>query len=411
MMTSDFPVLPEWKRAPPSVWGEQDAVAWLRGCPWWMGWAGLVGVALVAHGLGLRFLFGPEAMIFPAWMIGLHVANVLMMRAGGALLLRAVWPGLGRMNVRRAAWCGAAVFACHPLLNAGFYDAQNVSLPWVTLFTQLAVAGVAGFALTGRLSWLAVVGPAVLMAGYGGELGFIHAGASAVVAALVLAMVHLPWSHLRAFWAREHRLLLIGSLATTALLGPLLERWFVTVTSLIQSPGWPERLATQSTLFWAWALHVVWPVGLSTPTAATGVGMESASTLATPALALLVLAAIAGLGWRRTRGTSLLLTLTLLPLLAGFILLQLQPTTGCQLYPALLWAALLAGAGLSRIWSWRPPVMIIIMAILLSAQATSSARQTASQPTPRRLPDQNPPASIATIAAMQVVTDPTDRTP
>ena len=47
MTTSDFPVLPEWKRAPPSVWGEQDAVAWLRGCPWWMGWAGLVGVALV----------------------------------------------------------------------------------------------------------------------------------------------------------------------------------------------------------------------------------------------------------------------------------------------------------------------------------------------------------------------------
>ena len=27
MTTSDFPVLPEWKRAPPSVWGEQDAVA------------------------------------------------------------------------------------------------------------------------------------------------------------------------------------------------------------------------------------------------------------------------------------------------------------------------------------------------------------------------------------------------
>ena len=86
MMTSDFPVLPEWKRAPPSVWGEQDAVAWLRGCPMWMGWAALVGVALVAHGLGLRFLLGPEAMIFPAWVIGLHVANVLMMRAGGALL-------------------------------------------------------------------------------------------------------------------------------------------------------------------------------------------------------------------------------------------------------------------------------------------------------------------------------------
>jgi hypothetical protein len=72
------------------------------------------------------------------------------------------------------------------------------------------------------------------------------------------------------------------------------------------------------------------------------------------------------------------------------------------------WAALLAGAGLSRIWSWRPPVMVIIMAILLSAQATSSARQTASQPTPRRLPDQNP---HATIVAMQVVTDPTNRTP
>ena len=38
----------------------------------------------------------------------------------------------------------------------------------------------------------------------------------------------------------------------------------------------------------------------------------------------------------------------LLPLLAGFILLQLQPTTGCQLYPALPWTALLAGAGRAR---------------------------------------------------------------
>jgi hypothetical protein len=61
-------------------------------------------VALVAHGLGLRFLFGPEAMIFPAWMIGLHVANVLMMRAGGALLLRAVWPGLGLGGGGVAGW-------------------------------------------------------------------------------------------------------------------------------------------------------------------------------------------------------------------------------------------------------------------------------------------------------------------
>jgi hypothetical protein len=409
MMTSDFPVLPEWKRSLPSVWGEQDAVAWLRGCPRWMGWAGLVGVALVAHGLGLRFLFGPEAMLFPAWMLGLHVANVLMMRAGGALVLRAVWPGRGRVNIQRAAWCGAAVFACHPLLNAGLYEAQNVLLPWVTLFTQVAVAGVAGFALTGRLSWLAVVGPSIFMAGYGGELGFIYAGASTVVAALVLAMVHLPWSQMRGFWAREHRLILIGSLATTALVGPLLERWLITASSLIQSPDWPERLATQSTLFWAWVLQVVWPVGLNTPTpTATAVDMESGSMLAPLALALLVLAAIAGFGWRRARGTSLLLTLTLLPLLAGFILLQLQPTTGCQLYPAMPWAALLAGAGLSRIWSWRPPVMVIIMAILLSAQATSSARQTASQPTPRRLPN---PGPSATMASIEVATQPAERAP
>jgi hypothetical protein len=405
------------------------AVEWLRRSPGWLGWAGLVVLALAAHGLCLQVpfhmddfdhivnnpdvtewawmearkppvdansvdvgmyrvvsnaffslihgLFGPAPAAFHAWTLLLHLANVLMIRAGGALVLRAVRPGLGRVRAQRAAWCAAALFACHPLLSEGVNYAQNASLQLVTLFTQTAVACLAAFALTRRLRWLAAPLPVIFLAAYTKEVGLIYACTSTALAGAVLLMTHLDWSRAKTLWMREYRLIIIGTLAACALLGPLVEGWFGSLPIIAKAPMWLENFFTQGRLFWTYGAKLFWPVGLCADHQVpfSGTWGDPESLVKTAAALLLAGAAGLGLCFRRYRGACLLLLLGLLPLLARFVYINKELFVEYRVYPVLPWLALLAGWGLSRIWSWRPQALVVMMAVVLSAGATWSARR------------------------------------
>lgn len=335
----------------------------------------------------LHSVFGPSAVAFHALTLFLHVANVLMIRAGGSMVLRAARPGLGRVRVERAAWCAAAVFACHPLLSEGVNYAQNASLQLVTFFTQCAVAGVAACALTGRGRWLGVPVVAILLAGYSKDVGFAYAGGSAALTGLVLGAIRLDRAKLRALWAREKRLIVIGTLAGCALLGPLAEDWVRSLPWIFGAALWEKNFVTQGDLFWTYVARIFWPAPLcadhQVPFAG---GWSDTQALVKTGLALLVAgAAGAGLWFRRTRGASLLLLLALLPMLARFIYINKELLVEYRMYPVLPWVALLAGWGLSRVWSWRPQVLVVMMAVLLGAGITASARRSATWSDPAGL--------------------------
>ena len=92
---------------------------------WWMG--GDLAYRRVAYFFfcGIYRVFGDSPVAFHAWTLLLHLASTLGVYAVGRRFLSVWKPAFPARQQDLAAWCGAAIFACHPLLTEGVNYAQN----------------------------------------------------------------------------------------------------------------------------------------------------------------------------------------------------------------------------------------------------------------------------------------------
>jgi hypothetical protein len=323
-------------------------------------------------------VFGPSPTAFHAWNLGLHLAVTAALFGTGRQLLSGALGCASRQEAAVAAWCGAAVFACHPLLSEAVNYAQNASLQLVTLLTVAAVGSAGRFLEERRLAWLGAAGAFVWLAGYAKEVGFVFAGGS--VGLILLLDQRGAWRRtIRSALVHRRTLTLCTAVLLAASFLGLAATWMHYLTRYtFTTPLWAENFFTQGRVFWSYARLLVWPAPLCADhhIPLSGVGWQDPeSLLKTLAVVLLAAGATAGMVFRRTRLACGLLLLGLLPLLLRFVYSNKEYLVEYRLYPALPWLALLAGWGVQRVGHHRPLMLRAGMAIVLGTGIVLSARR------------------------------------
>lgn len=242
---------------------------------------------------------------------------------------------------RRSAFpLGAGLlFAVHPLASEATNYAAQSSIQLVTLFSVLATWGALRTIREPSGKWAAFTAAMIIIAALSKEPGLVHAGMNVGLVCLFLIS--------RGTWRNPFTgsptplriaVLLIILLALAVLLKPL----FLAAWDSVQAPDFAPHLLTQSRVFWAYAWRVVLPVGLcSDHLVARSISLSDHGVW----IASAGLAAVAVLIWqlqrRRFPVHSLLLTLSIAPLLVRFLYFNREPMVEYRVYPAMPWIAVL----------------------------------------------------------------------
>jgi len=323
---------------------------------------------------GIYAVFGASSVAFHAFNLLLHLAVTVSVMAAGRRLLARLRPSADPRSAGVAAFCGALLFATHPLMTEGVSYAQNASLQLVTLLTLGAVGFSVRFFETGRIRWVLAVGGCLLVSAFTKEVGLIYCGLSTALTWAALGGwtgLALVSSSQRGRWWRVG----LG-------LAPLItySAWYLGGLAFraVQAPMWAENFFTQGRLFWSYARLMVWPSGLCADHLVpfSGIGLaDPASLAATLAVGLLTVLLGAGVWFNRGRAACLLLLLGSIPLLMRFVYINKELLVEYRAYPAFPWIALAAGCAVAGLFRRHPKATGVALALVAGTLAVASARR------------------------------------
>ena len=272
---------------------------------------------------------GREPALYRLGNLGLHLTNGVLVYALAASLL----------SPAAAAW-SAGIFLLHPLNSEAVRYASARSDLLLTTFVLLAA-----WISLGRFSarrWLALA-LALLGASVSKEIGLVAIPLAAVTVA-VWRPTAVSTKMVAPLW------IALGALAGATI--PILVPW------IAMSPKgggtfftWPEFALLQMTAIWHLLALVPWPDGFSIDHDVVGLGLKW--TLVAALLTAQAVVAIAWT-WRRAPVVAWALLWVAAAVLPRLVFRTNEFITEPQMYTAMAGVSVLIGAGVARLWAWRP---------------------------------------------------------
>ncbi|MFT4549667.1 MAG: hypothetical protein ACI8XO_000466 [Verrucomicrobiales bacterium] len=325
--------------------------------------------------------------VFPGSSVAQHVWNLLIHLClsvtifwGARVFIEASNLFQKRVQVRRAAFFGALIFACHPICSEALNYSRCTMIQLVALFSVLAAIGTLKFCQ--RPSWGAGVGTlvVVLIAAFSKDPGILHAVANVMIVVLVFA----KWSAVTKFLRRPIDWVL-ASMSVAALFGMVLHSftnwWLVRAVSAFKGGaiGFGEHTLTQGRIFWAYVQRMFLPVNLSVDhhVPMTRSMADVPAVLMTAAVFALVCVVAWMMFVKRLRIFGVLGMLGLAPLLLRFLYPISELMVEYRVYPAMPWIAALAGIGLAVCYQKNERLMKVVMLALVLAGVGGSIMRSA----------------------------------
>ena len=324
-------------------------------------------------------LFGDSPMAQHLWTLGIHLALSLVVFWGALVFLGAGKVFKDHVQLRRAAFFAALVFACHPICSEAVNYARCKMIDLVALFSVLAAIGTLRFCQ--RPNWRAGLGTllVVLLAAFSKDPGLFHAVGNVVIVVAVFANWDLVTRRLQRPIDWVVALLSVAAFFWIGL-NQFTIWWVRRIESVLGGGlGFVEHTLTQGRVFWAYVQRIVLPVNLSVdhhlPMSRSFADVPA--VLMTLGVLLVSAAAVWMMFSKRTRVFGVLAMLALAPLLLRFLYPISELMVEYRVYPAMPWVAMIAGAGLAALYQKKEPVMKFVMLSLVVGGVMLSAMRSA----------------------------------